>query len=325
MGKFITSLLTAGFIAAAAIPASSAEVIDQGNFFSAPALKSANQTISELERKYKHQIHVETYATAPGSQADAVAKMSKSEQNAFFVSWLKEREKATKSNGLFVLITKTPSHVHAGVNESLVRQGFTSQSRERVVNALLEGFRGKNYDEGLQHALTQVRTEFSKLGPANASARTGSTAVKPLPNANRQPSSFPRAEREPAPAGRPAEGQYGGLMMIGLLVVGGLILFSVVSRMFSRSMGGPGMGGTPGMGGGGFGSGLMGGLFGAMAGNWLYNSFGGHHNQAFGGDQHTGLGDNSSGGDYGGGDFSGGSDFGGGDFGSGGDYGGGDF
>lgn len=327
MGKHIASLVTTSIIALTAISASATEIIDQGNFFSEAALKSANQTISELERKYKHQIHIETYLTVPGDKADAVAKMSKAEKDAFYVSWIKDRAKATNANGLFLIICKNPSHVHPAVGERLVKQGFKSDARDRVVNALLDGFRSKQYDEGLQRALTQVRTEFSKLGPVSAASRTGTSPVTPLPHANRQPAAFPKAEREPAPVGRNTDGGWGGIVMIGLLVVGGLFLFSLVSRMFSRGMGGPGTAGAPGMGmgGGGFGTGLLGGLFGAMAGNWLYDSFSGHHGQAHAGDHHGGFGgDSTGGGDFGSNDFGSGADFGGGgDFDSGGDFGGG--
>lgn len=326
MLKFIAPLLTVSCVSLSAISASATDIIDQGHFFSEAALKSANQTISELEQKYRHQIHIETYATVPEGKAEAVAKMSKAEKDAFFVSWIKDRAKATNANGLFLLICKNPSHVHPAVGERLVKQGFKSDARDRVVHALLDSFRSQQYDEGLQHALTQVRTEFSKLGPANAASRTGTSPVTPLPHANRPPTAFPKVEREPAPAGRQTDGGWGGMVMIGLLIVGGLFLFSLVSRMFNRGMGGaPGMG----VGGGGFGSGLLGGLFGAMAGNWLYDSFSGHHGQAHAGDHHTGFGGDSSAsgfgsGDFGGNDFGSGADFGGGgDFGSGGDFGGG--
>jgi len=99
------------------------------------------------------------------------------------------------------------------------------------------------------------------------------------------------------------------------------------------------MPGGSGYGGGGFFSSLLGGLFGAAAGMWLYNNlFGGSYwdsSQAFGGetpptDAGTSDYDGDGSGDFDtndsvdtGGDF-GGDDFGGGDF-DGGEFGGGDF
>ena len=91
-----------------------------------------------------------------------------------------------------------------------------------------------------------------------------------------------------------------------------------------------------GMGGGGFMTSLMGGMFGAVAGHYLYDNFfgGSHSSPASAGDAgggygnnnttDTGAGDYDGGGDSGGSDFGGGGDAGGADFGGGSDFGGGD-
>ena len=81
----------------------------------------------------------------------------------------------------------------------------------------------------------------------------------------------------------------GGWICLGLCVLLGVWLVIGIIRAFTGGGGGGGGYGGGGGGGGGFGSSLMGGLFGAMAGMWLYNSmFGGHHdmgsNDAFAGD-----------------------------------------
>ena len=116
----------------------------------------------------------------------------------------------------------------------------------------------------------------------------------------------------------------------------GLVLAWVVVAIFrAMSRGGNPGGGVPapGMGGGGFFSSLLGGMFGAAAGMWLYDQFSGHHSSAYAADadergngdsgfsgqdtDYSGSGDSfgsdSSSGDAGGGDFGGG-DGGGGDF-----------
>lgn len=313
MLKHLARLLTTGLVALAAVSASAAEIVDRGEFFTAEAMKSANRTVSELESKYRRQIHIETYAAVPSDKAAAVAKMSKAERDAFYVSWIKDRAKATKAQGLFVLVTKEPAHIHVRADQLLERQGFTSQSRQHVVEAMAVGFREKKFDEGLSQGLAQIGTEFGKLSGTSATAHSRTLPPAPMPQQS------PRVRHAPSASGN----NYGGIVMIGLLIVGGLILLSVLGRAFS----GGGMGGAPGMGGGGFGTGLMGGLLGALAGNWLYNSFSGHHGQAFGGEQQSNLGDDggSGAGDFGGNDFGGGADFGGGDFGGGDFGGGGDF
>jgi uncharacterized protein len=143
---------------------------------------------------------------------------------------------------------------------------------------------------------------------------------------------------------------------LGWIILGvvALLAFRLIGALISGLFGGRGSGGYGpggygpggyGVGGGGMFGSLMTGLFGAFAGNWLYDSFFGHGHHgmsstAFGGEDHShssgfndGAGEDfqGSGGDFdtgdhssGGGDFGGsdGGDFGGGDFG-GGDFGGG--
>lgn len=298
MQRLIPFLTAAGLVIAAAVSASATEIIDEGAFFSPGVLKSANQTIAELEARYHREIHIETYASVPADKADAVAKMSKAEKDAYFVSWIKQRAQATNANGLFLLICKEPAHLHPAVGESLVQSGFTPQARQRVVEALLTNFRDHQYDRGLSQGLLQIRTEFSKLPATSPAAPAHAAPVRPVPH-------------RPEPAGN-----FGGIVIIGLVIVGGLILLSVLGRAFSGGAAG-------GFGGGGFGTGLMGGILGALAGNWLYDSFSGHHGRAYGGEDagtHPFGGNDVSTGDSGGGDFGSGADFGG-----GGDFGGGDF
>jgi hypothetical protein len=164
-------------------------------------------------------------------------------------------------------------------------------------------------------------------------------------------------------------------LLIGLGILAVLVLLRVLGGLFGRSAGtgypnqmggyggprpgmgpgGPGYYGGPGYGGrgGGFFSGLLGGLGGALAGNWLYDQMSGRHggmtsagagypvdessatapdqggDAIIGADDHGGQGgswDDGAGGDWGGGDAGGdwgggGGDWGGGD--GGGDWGGG--
>lgn len=116
--------------------------------------------------------------------------------------------------------------------------------------------------------------------------------------------------------------------------------FSLIRGLFrSMSGGGAGVGGGMGQpaygGGGGFFQNMMGSLFGAAAGMWMYDQFFGSHSSAAsfgtdstdaspsdGGYSGTDTDYTSSGGSFGddSGGFDGGGDFGGGDFGGGGDF-----
>lgn len=333
-------VLTAGLLATTLLlaPATihAADVLDGGGFFSAEVLATANESIRNLEQKSGHEIRIETFANVPADQVESVAKMDKSQRETFFTKWLHNRAEATKSRGVFVLICKEPSHLRLWAGTAIQRAGFGAAQTKTVRETLLTGFKAKEYDKTLTDVVAQLSTTFDGLSHA-APTHVGHKSVAhnaPAP----QHVPLPHMPAPEAPASN-----WGSLVFVMALVIGGVLLFSIVARMFGgRGSYGPGgsggMGGGYGGGGGGFLSGLTGGIFGALAGNWLYNQFTDHHASAgethstdgnlstFGDSSNTDSGFDSSSSDSGGTDFGGG-DFGGGDFGGGGGDvgGGGDF
>jgi len=315
---------------AAPLTGHAADVSDSAEFFSADTIAKANQTIREIKSKFGHDIRIETYATVPSEKVQAVAKMNGKERDSFFASWLRDRAEATQSRGIFILICKQPSHLHLWAGNPLQRAGFDAAHAAPIRETLLSGFKAKEYDAALTDTLAQIKTAFAGLR-----APAGRTAAAPT-------TSRPQ-HQEPAPQRAVGTSGYGGLIFVLVVVVGGIFLVSLVSRLFSGGSGGypaggppppygPAYGGGYGGGGGGFMRSLAGGVFGAMAGNWMYDQFSGRHahgsDSGWPGSHSTGGfgGDSSSGSDSG---YDGGSDFGGGDFGGGdsggGDAGGGDF
>jgi TLP18.3/Psb32/MOLO-1 phosphatase superfamily protein len=310
-----------------------AEVADGGGFFSPDAVAAAKQSIQELEKKFGHQIRVETFASVPLGQAEAVSKMDAKQRDAFFSKWVHERAEATGSRGIFVLICREPSHFNLWAGTPIQRAGFGPAQAKPVREAALARLKAKEYDKALSEIVTQLSTTFSTL--KSNSSKSNSTTTK-SPRAAE--SSKHISQNVPAPPNRtpthsgPSTATPGsnwtGVLVILMFVIGGIAVVSLIGRMFgggrSYSPGGYGTNGPGyGGGGGGFMSSLMGGIFGSMAGHWMYDQFTGH--RAFGGEPHS-QGDfspsnhtsESSGFDSGSGDsdsgFSGGTDFGGGDF-----------
>ena len=316
---FVTGLLCA----TALFPAiSRADVVDDAAFFSADAVTAANDALRAVEKKTGHKVRIETHATVPTDKVEAVSKMSGPDREKFFSNWLHDRAEATKSRGVFVLICKEPSHLRLWAGTPLQNAGFDASKAKQIREPLLAGFKAKEYDKALKESVTHITTVLESL----TVAKTSSAA--PLHHPSNQ-QSRPQPHQQP----RAANGVgYGGLLTVLALVIGGVFVFSMIARMFGGGGGyaqnpagygpGPGYGG-----GGGFMQSLAGGIFGAVAGNWLYNQFSGH--QAHGSDSWTstdsGMGGGDSGPSISDSGFSGGTDFGGGDFGGGGDAGGGDF
>ncbi|WP_010584121.1 TPM domain-containing protein [Schlesneria paludicola] len=374
LGQRLGSMWKAAFVGCAMLIAPmvvcAADISDEAGFFSAAAIEKANTSIREIEKKSGHDIRIETHATVPKDQIDAVAKMDHTERQVFMDRWVHERAKAVKETGSLVLICKDPARIETWFSGRLANSGMTKADRQRVIDAAVSGMKSKDFDAALNDTVSKLGEVYAKLSPASR-LRSDAGHREPLPPTT---SSTPAREAGPIHHAAPIKqvNSMGWIYVVGI-VIAAIFAIRMLSGLFgSRGSGYPGGPGQPGMGGyppggyppgggygqpgyGGGGGGFMrsaaGGLFGAVAGNWLYNAFGGQSAHAQGpmadgsdplrgsrtlggGDQPPGNsgwtddGSSSGGGWYDNGDSGGGGDFGGGDSGggdSGGDSGGGDF
>ena len=61
---------------------------DDGKFFSAEAVKKANEEIRDITRKFGRDLLVETFATVPADQAERVKTINADERDRFFQNFL---------------------------------------------------------------------------------------------------------------------------------------------------------------------------------------------------------------------------------------------
>jgi uncharacterized protein len=348
----------AGWLAAAA-PVSAMAVApvikDEGKFFSDEARGKADKQIREIHHEFGKDFLIETFAAVPADLAKDVDLEDKEARSKLFEKWAQERAREADVNGIYVLICKKPGHIQVEVGNHTREKAFTVKDRNELAKILVEKFHEKKFDEGLLDAVEFVAKRLKANG-----ARSG--VMVPQKGAewgHGTPGVILGGHNQ---GGGIMSMGLGGLLCTGLIILAGIWLVVGVFRALAGGGGnrggygpggpggyGPGGGYAPGYGGGGGGgfmSSLMGGLFGAAAGNWMYNSFfgGGHSswgssgpvNQGGYGDTgYTGGSDASrpdtdysgTGGDFGGGDDGGGGggggDFGGDAGGGGGDFGGG--
>jgi uncharacterized protein len=312
-----------------------AQVSDELNMFSKDARDRAAREIADIKRVHKKDLLIET-REAPKLPASINPKDDDA-VNRYLNNWAAQQFRNHKTNGVYIVVTKNPNKVLTQVGQETGKY-FGPTEEKSLRDAMVKNFMAKKFDDGLSVATTTVRTSFDQNKPK------AGVAARPAHN---------------APAAAAAEGGNGGgisIMTVLLWVGGFLLVFWVIRALIGALAGGGGGQGAPGYagaggGGGGFFSSLMGGLFGAAAGMWMYNHFFGHSTpSAWGGtttpsdpvdtsssggasdwggdnagnDAGGGAGD-WGGGDAGGGDWGGGGDFGGGggDWGGGGDFGGG--
>jgi uncharacterized membrane protein YgcG len=330
------SVALAAIVVTTPVPA--ATIRDSAGMFSPAVVKKLEAELDRLERTTKIPVVIETIDAIPGLDKDAPTSVRRKAIDQLAV----KRDKAIRDEGIYLLISK-----HDKVfSPVLIRERYAAllpvEKRDAIRDALHEEFKQGNYDAGLTRAVETIEQALEKATVVNRGAKV--------------PGVLPRR----AEAGQSTMGTF---LMILLAIVAVLVVLRILGGLLSRSgssgypgqMGGmgmqrPGMGQGPGYfggGGGGYGGGrgggffssLMGGIGGAVAGNWLYDQFSGRHGNAHsaetyspdpgagvpdqGGDAIIGANDDPGGGtswdDGGGGNDAGGGDWGGG----GGDWGGG--
>lgn len=254
---------------------------DEANLFSKTAKETAEPVLADIQRLNKEFV-IETFAAPPEAVPDK-------ERAAYFAKWASERARAEKVNGVYLLVCKEPGRFELLVGNETKKKAFREADRKELRTLLETKFKSGEFDEALDAGVEFVRDRMR----ANLKGEN--------------PVNHVRDEYGDAPAPTAAAGSDVGWLRwvwIGLAVLLGIWILRALFVALS------------GMGGGGSFMGMFfGGLFGAMAGMWIYDSFFGS------GSSWGGGGDGGTGGDAGATDtdYSGdGGDFGGGD-------GGGDF
>jgi hypothetical protein len=325
-----------------AASAASYGVRDNAHFFSADAIRQAEQGIQQINERHQHDLLIETIP----SLSDEQRQSATADPRQFWEQFTDQHALKAGVRGVYVLICKDPPHIQAAVGSSTRQRLFTSADRDELVRPMATDFRQKNYDQGLLNAVRFVEQRMDQNAPATGGGASAAQRSSP---------GFPVQQPVPRPGW--------GIGGIACVIIGAVLLILLFRGIFGRSgssygggyyppggypQGGAyppggypaagGYGGYGGGGGGGFGRGFLGGLLGGALGGyaadrWInHGQGGGAVPPAAGGDLSSGADTSfsSSGADFGSSDASSGADFGGGgggaDFGGGGggsDFGGG--
>ena len=324
LAVLVSALLLAAPFAAAQGPAR--QVIDDVGFWSDAAKAKANLKIAEIKRLFDKDLVIEA-AAAPKLPAGIDAGDNNS-IDSFYERWAQHRYEELRVEGVYVVVVPSKHKIRFEIGRAAqARHFFTTENGNALIKQI-SPLLAKNRDEALQETAQFIESRMKE-----------NHATSPLGAGQAQ-------RGNPAEHGGGGGGGGGGhagsgwgtlWTIVGVAIVA-WIVFAVIRGIMGMSRGGqqgyPGGGGYGG--GGSFFSNMLGGMFGAAAGMYLYNSFFGHGNSAWGAgggdygatsDPNAGDGTaTGGGGDYGdsGNATGGGGDWGGGDTGSsGGDWGGG--
>lgn len=273
----------------------SAAVEDGASLFSKAAVEAANKKLADVKTSTAKEILILTTNDLGGKSIR---------------QYTRDEAMRRKLNGVIVVISTKPRmlEVTSGRKTSII---FTREKNQRVTDIFKANLR-KNPDAALSEAVQFIYDVFKN---ANAAMIVPDSHTVQQPVQRRETSS-----------------SFGWLkwVFIGLFI---FLIIRLIGYFMNRnaSAATPGAPGTTpgGFGGGGFFSSMLGGIFGAVAGNWIYDKFFSDHedrsyhahdtrydnNNDWRGDDNGDMG-SSSGGDWGdsGGDSGGSGDSGGGDW-----------
>jgi len=247
--RVLLSLVFALLVGPVVVRAERGVIVDGGGFFSDAAKAEANRQLVELGVRFKKEVVIETFKAIPAEVSQGVNLQDRAAVNRMFEAWTLQQARQQRVNGIYILLSQEPAHLQVIIGNETQRTLFTTKDRAVLLEVMLGKLRAKQPDEALLQGVSVIASAMKSHSLDRASSRAQ----------NR-----PAVEKEePSPWG-----------WVLAAVVGFLVAWLVVGLVRSMFNGG-GAGATPGAG-GGFMTSLLGGMFGAAAGMWLYDQFSGH-------------------------------------------------
>jgi len=147
---------------ATTIEAVAPEIQDGGKFFSAAAVKKADERIREIYRKHGRDVLIETFGTVPTADAEQVERMDNEKRSAYFKQWAKARIQQRVVNGVYVMICKEPRYLYVEVHEETKSPKFAPNTWSVLEETIRTELKANRFDAVLEQSLRQVEAQLSK-------------------------------------------------------------------------------------------------------------------------------------------------------------------
>jgi hypothetical protein len=212
-------------------------VEDKAGLFKSETLAKAREQIQQIRETFHQDLLIETIPSLPPDNEKRVHAMTSRELVRFFDRMAKERAAAAGVNGVYILISDDPPklrHVQVSVWPESREQTFPARDREALRKEMAHSL-GKDPDKALLHAVAQVREVLKEHQPADPASTSVLWAV-------------------------------GGviLALLAAWVVLGVLRAKLAARDRAAPVAGVAEGNR-------FMPGLLGGMFGSVAGLWIYD------------------------------------------------------
>lgn len=140
-----------------AAPAS-AQVLDNGGYFSQKAVNEANAMNSAMRLRGKTGLIVETFAQMPEHDLEAYQAMDATARWQYFADWAKKRADEHSGKGMYVLICSKPARVQG----ARIRPALSAADGKKLIELFTTNLDKKQLDQALLEAMAFVR---SKIAP----------------------------------------------------------------------------------------------------------------------------------------------------------------
>ena len=133
---------------------------DDAKIFTEASWAKLAPAAEKLLKEKKTDIFVETVEKPWKGDPDKIKAMTGAEREKFFKELAEERAKEVNLHGIYILVSKTPQSLYVFVPHP---DEFPPGYATKVKTAIIENFRAKKFDEGLQKAI-EITLDAKGLG-----------------------------------------------------------------------------------------------------------------------------------------------------------------
>lgn len=187
---FLVAMAMMFMAAARSLAGPAPEVRDNGHFFQTATIEKVNAIVAEIHGRFGKDLGIETFESIPERLRP---KLNAEKKEVFYDNWIQDQARQARTNGVFILIVRNPSHLEIASGKQTQLKAFTLKDRDELRDLMIKRFRAREFDEGILEAAQFVLNRMDQnIGPP----------PPPAPPAT-QPTTLP-AGPETAPSTRPS-------------------------------------------------------------------------------------------------------------------------
>jgi len=108
------------------------EIKDPAGFFSENAKSEANRRILDIEKRFKHDLVIETFSSIPDDVKKGVDLKDKPAANRMYDQWARKQASSLRVNGVYILLSKDPAHLQIEVGNETQKKIFSLLDRDNL-------------------------------------------------------------------------------------------------------------------------------------------------------------------------------------------------